>query len=170
MQNAACFLAARCAAFPKIVRPVWSTTGVMAGTVGTAWTWGWSSRKGSGSGGRSREDEREERPLPMRAADSIGYARTRASGESLTTKHRILHASGPHPIQPPDDPNGVDKWVKSERGIGYARTRASGESLTTKHRILHASGPHPIQPPDDPNGVDKWVKVRHLSCRVSMTF
>ncbi|KZV06851.1 proteasome activator subunit 4 [Dorcoceras hygrometricum] len=30
---------------------------------------------------------------------------TRASGESSTTKHRLLHASGPHPIPPPDDPN-----------------------------------------------------------------
>ncbi|KZV35951.1 hypothetical protein F511_33748 [Dorcoceras hygrometricum] len=36
---------------------------------------------------------------------SIGYPCTRASGESSTTKHRILHASGPHPTPPPDDPN-----------------------------------------------------------------
>ncbi|KZV54094.1 spindle pole body component 110-like [Dorcoceras hygrometricum] len=28
-----------------------------------------------------------------------------ASGESSTTKHRLLHASGPHPTPPPDDPN-----------------------------------------------------------------
>ncbi|KZV43721.1 hypothetical protein F511_18837 [Dorcoceras hygrometricum] len=37
--------------------------------------------------------------------DSIGYPRTKASGESSTTKHRILRALGPHPIPPPDDPN-----------------------------------------------------------------
>ncbi|KZV36978.1 hypothetical protein F511_15408 [Dorcoceras hygrometricum] len=37
--------------------------------------------------------------------DSIGYPCTKASGESSTTKHRLLHASGPHPIPPPDDPN-----------------------------------------------------------------
>ncbi|KZV16811.1 hypothetical protein F511_18604 [Dorcoceras hygrometricum] len=54
--------------------------------------------------------------------------------------------------------------------IGYPRTRASGESSTTKHRLLHASGPHPIPPPNDPIRVGKRVKVRHLSCRVSMTF
>ncbi|KZV18175.1 hypothetical protein F511_21765 [Dorcoceras hygrometricum] len=36
---------------------------------------------------------------------SIGYPRTKASGESSTTKHRLLHESGPHPIPPPDDPN-----------------------------------------------------------------
>ncbi|KZV21989.1 DNA polymerase IV [Dorcoceras hygrometricum] len=29
--------------------------------------------------------------------------RMRASGESSTTKHRLLHASGPHPIPPPND-------------------------------------------------------------------
>ncbi|KZV38723.1 hypothetical protein F511_19521, partial [Dorcoceras hygrometricum] len=36
---------------------------------------------------------------------SIGYPCTKASGESSTTKHRLLHASGPHPIPPPNDPN-----------------------------------------------------------------
>ncbi|KZV18905.1 hypothetical protein F511_12010 [Dorcoceras hygrometricum] len=37
--------------------------------------------------------------------DSIGYPRMSASGESSTTMHRLLHASGSHPIPPPDDPN-----------------------------------------------------------------
>ncbi|KZV44600.1 hypothetical protein F511_30304 [Dorcoceras hygrometricum] len=37
--------------------------------------------------------------------DSIRYPRTRTSGESSTTNHRLLHALGPHPIPPPDDPN-----------------------------------------------------------------
>ncbi|KZV24894.1 hypothetical protein F511_16553 [Dorcoceras hygrometricum] len=54
--------------------------------------------------------------------------------------------------------------------IGYPCTKASCKSSTTKHRLLHASGPHTIPPPDDPNRVGKRVKVRHLSCRVSMTF
>ncbi|KZV15970.1 golgin candidate 5 [Dorcoceras hygrometricum] len=35
---------------------------------------------------------------------SIGYPRMKASGESSTTMHRLLHASGPHPIPPPNDP------------------------------------------------------------------
>ncbi|KZV57316.1 hypothetical protein F511_38951 [Dorcoceras hygrometricum] len=39
------------------------------------------------------------------SSDRIGYPRVKASGESSTTKHRILHASGPHPIPPPNDPN-----------------------------------------------------------------
>ncbi|KZV52372.1 hypothetical protein F511_33222 [Dorcoceras hygrometricum] len=36
---------------------------------------------------------------------SIGYPRMSASGESSTTMHRLLHASGHHPIPPPNDPN-----------------------------------------------------------------
>ncbi|KZV19261.1 Cupredoxin superfamily protein isoform 1 [Dorcoceras hygrometricum] len=36
--------------------------------------------------------------------DSIGYPRMKASGESSTTKNRLLHASGPYPIPPPNDP------------------------------------------------------------------
>ncbi|KZV33400.1 hypothetical protein F511_39428 [Dorcoceras hygrometricum] len=39
------------------------------------------------------------------SSDNIGYPRMKASGESSTTKHRLLHASGPHPIPPPNDPN-----------------------------------------------------------------
>ncbi|KZV57329.1 hypothetical protein F511_36003 [Dorcoceras hygrometricum] len=39
--------------------------------------------------------------------DSIGYPRMSASSESSTTMHRLLHASGPHPIPPPNDPKKV---------------------------------------------------------------
>ncbi|KZV47726.1 hypothetical protein F511_38763 [Dorcoceras hygrometricum] len=38
------------------------------------------------------------------SSDNIRYPRMKASGESSTTKHRLLHASGPHPIPPPNDP------------------------------------------------------------------
>ncbi|KZV45518.1 hypothetical protein F511_39825 [Dorcoceras hygrometricum] len=41
----------------------------------------------------------------------------KASGESSTTKHRLLHASGPHPIPPPNDPKGLDLVVDSLRRI-----------------------------------------------------
>ncbi|KZV40406.1 chromatin structure-remodeling complex protein SYD-like [Dorcoceras hygrometricum] len=107
------------------------------------------------------------------SSDSIGYPRTKASGESSTTKHRLLHASGPHPIPPPNDPKSnsdipsvtrqthlpkthpvlwpeIYHTIISLDSIGYPRTKASGESSTTKHRLLHASGPHPIPPPNDP--------------------
>ncbi|KZV24064.1 hypothetical protein F511_24371 [Dorcoceras hygrometricum] len=54
-------------------------------------------------------------PIRSTTIDSIGYLRTKASGESSTTKHRLLHASGPHPIPPPDDPNRVDASLKLGR-------------------------------------------------------
>ncbi|KZV32856.1 hypothetical protein F511_18745 [Dorcoceras hygrometricum] len=38
------------------------------------------------------------------SATSIGYPRMSASGESSTTMHRLLHASGSHPIPTPYDP------------------------------------------------------------------
>ncbi|KZV52080.1 hypothetical protein F511_41019 [Dorcoceras hygrometricum] len=40
---------------------------------------------------------------------SIGYPRMSASGESSTTMHRLLHASGSHPIPTPYDPNSGNK-------------------------------------------------------------
>ncbi|KZV18076.1 dystroglycan-like [Dorcoceras hygrometricum] len=39
--------------------------------------------------------------------DSIGYPRMSASSESSTTMHRLLHASGSHPIPPPNDPKSL---------------------------------------------------------------
>ncbi|KZV45537.1 hypothetical protein F511_26861 [Dorcoceras hygrometricum] len=43
-------------------------------------------------------------PIRSTTIDSIGYPRVKVSGESSTTKHRLLHASGPHQIPPPNDP------------------------------------------------------------------
>ncbi|KZV38677.1 hypothetical protein F511_33622 [Dorcoceras hygrometricum] len=42
--------------------------------------------------------------IDIASLTSIGYPRMKASGESSTTKHRLIHASGPHPIPPPNDP------------------------------------------------------------------
>ncbi|KZV19002.1 carotenoid 9,10(9',10')-cleavage dioxygenase 1-like [Dorcoceras hygrometricum] len=44
-------------------------------------------------------------PIRSTTIDNMGYPRIKTSGESSTTKHRHLHASGPHPIPPPNDPN-----------------------------------------------------------------
>ncbi|KZV48839.1 double-stranded RNA-binding protein 1-like [Dorcoceras hygrometricum] len=38
------------------------------------------------------------------ASLTIGYPRMSASDESSTTMHRLLHASGSHPIPTPGDP------------------------------------------------------------------
>ncbi|KZV57232.1 vacuolar protein sorting-associated protein 54, chloroplastic [Dorcoceras hygrometricum] len=45
--------------------------------------------------------------------NSIGYPRMSASGESSTTKHRLLHASGSHPIPPPNDPKSDRRSTKN---------------------------------------------------------
>ncbi|KZV47792.1 dentin sialophosphoprotein-like [Dorcoceras hygrometricum] len=45
---------------------------------------------------------------------SIGYPRMSASGESSTTMHRLLHASGSHPIPTPDEPKS-GSTVQGER-------------------------------------------------------
>ncbi|KZV24827.1 hypothetical protein F511_13105 [Dorcoceras hygrometricum] len=41
------------------------------------------------------------------SVSSIGYPRMSASGESSTTMHRLLHASGSHPIPTPYDPKSL---------------------------------------------------------------
>ncbi|KZV36869.1 pentatricopeptide repeat-containing protein-like [Dorcoceras hygrometricum] len=46
-------------------------------------------------------------PNPTSRWLHIGYPRMSASGESSTTMHRLLHASGSHPIPPPNDPKSL---------------------------------------------------------------
>ncbi|KZV46576.1 hypothetical protein F511_38917 [Dorcoceras hygrometricum] len=46
---------------------------------------------------------------------SIGYPRMSASGESSTTMHRLLHASGSHPIPTPYDPNATSSGQPSHQ-------------------------------------------------------
>ncbi|KZV38562.1 hypothetical protein F511_27587 [Dorcoceras hygrometricum] len=78
--------------------------------------------------------------LSLRHADDIAadskftstnyrYPRMRASGKSSTTKHRLLHASGPHPIPPPNDPN-----LKTE----LSKLMIENESLKNKSSELKA--------------------------------
>ncbi|KZV35855.1 hypothetical protein F511_32029 [Dorcoceras hygrometricum] len=52
---------------------------------------------------------------------SIGYPRMSASGESSTTMHRLLHASGSHPIPTPYDSKVVVP-KKSNAIIGVVTT------------------------------------------------
>ncbi|KZV37623.1 pentatricopeptide repeat-containing protein-like [Dorcoceras hygrometricum] len=54
-------------------------------------------------------------PIRSTTIDSIGYLRMRASGESSTTKHRLLHVSGPHPILPPNDHKGQSSQPPAKR-------------------------------------------------------
>ncbi|KZV17679.1 hypothetical protein F511_15357 [Dorcoceras hygrometricum] len=68
-------------------------------------------------------------PIRSTTIDSIGYPRMKASGESSTTKHRLLHASGPHPIPPPNDP----KLIHSTNG-NHLESLNEGSSID--HQVI----------------------------------
>ncbi|KZV40193.1 carboxyl-terminal-processing peptidase 1, chloroplastic [Dorcoceras hygrometricum] len=59
---------------------------------------------------------------------SIGYPRMRASGESSTTKYRLLHASGSHPIPPLYDP-------KASMTFRVVRTNQYNSDLSTRQMV-----------------------------------
>ncbi|KZV33728.1 PH-interacting protein [Dorcoceras hygrometricum] len=74
---------------------------------------------------------------------SIGYPRMSASGESSKTMHRLLHASGSHPIPSPDDPKtnqynqdlGLIHWINGNH------LESSNEGSSIDHQVtiyLHA--------------------------------
>ncbi|KZV32744.1 hypothetical protein F511_24183 [Dorcoceras hygrometricum] len=67
--------------------------------------------------------------------DIIGYPRMRASGESSTTKHRLLHASGPHPIPPPNDPK--TNQYNQDLGLFHSTNGNHLESLNEGSSIDH---------------------------------
>ncbi|KZV16246.1 protein DEFECTIVE IN MERISTEM SILENCING 3 [Dorcoceras hygrometricum] len=107
---------------------------------------------------------------PHDPLDSIRYLCTRASGESSTTKHRLLHATGPHPIPPPDDPNGVGKRVKVRclscrvsiafRVVGLICTTNLGLNSLDKYNHLKSS--------NEGSSIDHWVTIHLHAHNISM--
>ncbi|KZV44697.1 hypothetical protein F511_34033 [Dorcoceras hygrometricum] len=73
--------------------------------------------------------------------DSIGYPRMKAGGESSTTKHRLLHASGPHPIPPPNDP----KTNQYNQDLG----------------LIHSTNGNHLESPNEGSSIDHQVTI-HL--------
>ncbi|KZV39118.1 Cyclin-like F-box domain containing protein [Dorcoceras hygrometricum] len=67
--------------------------------------------------------------------DSIGYPRMSASGESSTTMHRLLHASGSHPIPPPDDPKTDEIYTD-----GFSSSNLAGTDSGEKEAAAAAVG------------------------------
>ncbi|KZV22639.1 hypothetical protein F511_13098 [Dorcoceras hygrometricum] len=68
------------------------------------------------AGGAPGEPQCKMTVLPLNSGKPrIGYPRMSASGESSTTMHRLLHASGSHPIPMPYDPN----FSKTQTGNAY---------------------------------------------------
>ncbi|KZV15742.1 hypothetical protein F511_08938 [Dorcoceras hygrometricum] len=70
---------------------------------------------------------------------SIGYPRMRASGESSTTKHRLLHASGSHPIPPPNDP----KTNQYNQDLGH----------------IHSTNGNHLESPNEGSSIDHQVTI-----------
>ncbi|KZV38611.1 hypothetical protein F511_01163 [Dorcoceras hygrometricum] len=70
---------------------------------------------------------------------SIGYPRMSASGESSTTMHRILHASGSHPIPTPYDP----KTNQYNQDLG----------------LIHSTNGNHLESPNEGSSIDHQVTI-----------
>ncbi|KZV36323.1 carboxyl-terminal-processing peptidase 1, chloroplastic [Dorcoceras hygrometricum] len=71
---------------------------------------------------------------------SIGYPRMRASGEYSTTKHRLLHASGPHPIPPPNDPKiqfSAYLFLEVRNSMYYVSPSSTSEGSTRRFDLYN---------------------------------
>ncbi|KZV48259.1 hypothetical protein F511_35387 [Dorcoceras hygrometricum] len=81
-------------------------------------------------------------------SDSIGYPRMRASGESSTTKHRLLHASGSHPIPPPNDP----KTNQYNQDLG----------------LIHSTNGNHLESPNEGSSIDHQVTIHQHAQNITM--
>ncbi|KZV37626.1 hypothetical protein F511_11248 [Dorcoceras hygrometricum] len=79
---------------------------------------------------------------------SIGYPRMKASGESSTTKHRLLHASGPHPIPPPNDP----KTNQYNQDLG----------------LIHSTNGNHLESPNEGSSIDHQVTIHLHAQNITM--
>ncbi|KZV17851.1 hypothetical protein F511_23413 [Dorcoceras hygrometricum] len=79
---------------------------------------------------------------------SIGYPRMRASGESSTTNHRLLHASGPHPIPPPNDP----KTNQYNQDLG----------------LIHSTNGNHLESPNEGSSIDHQVTIHLHAQNITM--
>ncbi|KZV29146.1 hypothetical protein F511_25629 [Dorcoceras hygrometricum] len=77
-----------------------------------------------------------------------GYPRMRASGESSTTKHRLLHASGPHPIPPPNDP----KTNQYNQDLG----------------LIHSTNGNHLESPNEGSSIDHQVTIHLYAQNITM--
>ncbi|KZV53072.1 putative linoleate 9S-lipoxygenase 5 [Dorcoceras hygrometricum] len=66
---------------------------------------------------------------------SIGYPRMSASGESSTTMHRLLHASGSHPIPTPYDPKFLNCYQSTFNGC-HIRNPTIGLILSNPRLLI----------------------------------
>ncbi|KZV36182.1 hypothetical protein F511_20081 [Dorcoceras hygrometricum] len=81
-------------------------------------------------------------------SDSIGYPRMKASGESSTTKHRLLHASGPYPIPPPNGP----KTNQYNQDLG----------------LIHSTNGNHLESPNEGSSIDHQVTIHLHAQNITM--
>ncbi|KZV57305.1 hypothetical protein F511_22754 [Dorcoceras hygrometricum] len=86
--------------------------------------------------------------IPITETSSIGYPRMSASGESSTTMHRILHASGSHPISPPDDP----------------KTNLYNQDLG----LIHSTNGNHLESPNEGSSIDHQVTIYLYAQNITM--
>ncbi|KZV17000.1 hypothetical protein F511_13585 [Dorcoceras hygrometricum] len=105
------------------------------------------------------------------SSDSIGYPRMRASGESSTTKHRLLHASGPHSIPPPNDSNGFGKRVKVRclscrvsMTFRVVRTNQYNQDLG----LIHSTNGNHLESPNEGSSIDHQVTIHLHAQNITM--
>ncbi|KZV37614.1 hypothetical protein F511_40025 [Dorcoceras hygrometricum] len=102
---------------------------------------------------------------------SIGYPRMRASGESSTTKHRLLHASVPHPIPPPNDPktnqyNHDLELIHSTNGNTFrvVRTNQYNHDL----ELIHSTNGNHLESPNEGSSIDHQVTIHLHAQNITM--
>ncbi|KZV35263.1 hypothetical protein F511_42180 [Dorcoceras hygrometricum] len=85
-----------------------------------------------------------------------------ASGESSTTMHRLLHASGSHPIPTPYDPKRVGKRVKVRRlscrvsmTFRVMRTNQYNQDLG----LIHSTNGNHLESPNEGSSIDHQVTI-----------
>ncbi|KZV36951.1 hypothetical protein F511_20132 [Dorcoceras hygrometricum] len=94
---------------------------------------------------------------PQNLNDSIGYPRMKASGESSTTKHRLLHASGPHPILPPNDP-------KVSMTFRVVSTNQYNQDLG----LFHSTNGNHLESPNEGSSIDHQVIIHLHAQNITM--
>ncbi|KZV44791.1 hypothetical protein F511_28380 [Dorcoceras hygrometricum] len=112
-----------------------------------------------------RDNSHEAAPSdrqPVRNVFAVGYPRMSASGESSTTMHRLLHASGSHPIPPSDDPKLVGKRVKVRclscrvsMTFRVVRTNQYNQDLG----LIHSANGNHLKSPNEGSSIDHQVTI-----------
>ncbi|KZV52813.1 hypothetical protein F511_38070 [Dorcoceras hygrometricum] len=84
---------------------------------------------------------------------SIGYPRMSASGESSTTMHRLLHASGSHPIPTPYDhkTNQYNQDLGLIHSTNGNHLESPNEGSSIDHQVSHVMLNHNTSPATNPS-------------------